>query len=171
TRSTHKQYLLVAVEIKNGKDQTPSDSALAHTTKTLTVESGTNLVTVKLEISDDRVQRWWPRGFGAQHLYEVVATVSAMRDYGKTPIVVGLRSFWLGFRTCSLVQEPVGEKGATFHFEVNDVPIFAKGTNWIPGHVFDRLMTTDNKRYLLESCAQANMNMIRVWGGGRYETE
>lgn len=139
----------MALEIKNEKDQPPSDSALAHTTKALTIESGTNLVTVTLEISDDRVQRWWPRGFGGQHLYEVVATVSAMNDSGKTPIVIGLHSFRLGFRTCGLVQEPVGEKGASFHFEVNDVPIFAKGTNWIPGHVFDRLMTTDKKRYAL----------------------
>lgn len=136
----------MAVEVMYRKEQT--DSVLVHTNETLlTVESGMSLSTVMIEISDDSVQRWWPRGFGGQHLYEVVATISTTSDRGKAPIAVGLRSFWIGFRTCRLVQQPTGEKGDTFHFEVNGFPIFAKGTNWIPGHVFDRLMTTNQKRY------------------------
>ncbi|KAF9954218.1 hypothetical protein BGZ72_004753 [Mortierella alpina] len=116
----------------------------------------------------DEVSRWWPRGYGKQKLYNLDVTL-----LNEHSIAVASKSFQCGFKTCELVQDPLvkGQLGDAFHFRVNDLDIFAKGANWIPGHVFDSLMTMDKKRELLSSCVAANMNMIRIWGGGRYETD
>ena len=73
-----------------------------------------------------------------------------------------------------LVQEPAqppvaGEPaGTTFYFRVNGVPIFAKGSNLIPLDVFSPRATAERARWLLGRAAAAHMNMVRVWGGGRY---
>ena len=79
----------------------------------------------------------------------------------------------IAFRSVQLIQEPVlqtADQGLTFYFEINNIPVFLKGSNWIPMNVFqDRL----NKTYLIwlmKSVADANMNVLRVWGGGEYET-
>jgi len=61
--------------------------------------------------------------------------------------------------------------GKSFEFIVNGVPVFAKGANWIPADSFPTRITPDRYRWLLKSAADANMNMLRVWGGGIYETD
>lgn len=76
----------------------------------------------------------------------------------------------MGFRTIELVQEPL-KKGLSFYFRINDIPIFAKGSNVIPIKSLPEL--TDNKTYvreLLSYAKDAHMNMLRVWGGGIYES-
>lgn len=78
------------------------------------------------------------------------------------------------FRTVELIQEPLknDSDGLSFYFKVNGVPIFAKGSNWIPGHVLPELgYEPDAIRHLLLSAKEANMNMLRVWGGGVYESD
>lgn len=55
--------------------------------------------------------------------------------------------------------------------EVNSVPIFLKGSNWIPADVLPESVTVDYVRDLLTSCVDANMNSLRVWGGGIYESD
>ena len=54
---------------------------------------------------------------------------------------------------------------------VNGKPIFSKGANWIPGDSFTTRMTKDIYKTLLENAVNANMNTVRVWGGGIYESE
>lgn len=61
--------------------------------------------------------------------------------------------------------------GRTFYLQVNDVPIFLKGSNWIPADVLPELVTPEYIRDLLTSCVDANMNSLRVWGGGIYELD
>ena len=61
--------------------------------------------------------------------------------------------------------------GTSFYFEKNGKPIYAKGANWIPGDVFLPKLTRDNYRKMLLSAKNANMNMLRVWGGGVYEAD
>ncbi|KAF9358556.1 hypothetical protein BGX34_008886 [Mortierella sp. NVP85] len=118
-------------------------------------------------LEKSHVQQWWPRGYGDPVLYTLDATL--LNEDG---LKVGSHVFRCGFRTCELDQDPMeGQSGAAFKFRVNGEDVFAKGTNWIPGHVFDQLMTMGMKRSILESCVAANMNMIRIWGGGRYETD
>jgi beta-mannosidase len=80
----------------------------------------------------------------------------------------------VGLRTVELVEEPALPpaeglpSGTSFYFRVNGVPIFAKGSNLIPLDVFAPRETRERARWLLSLAAAANMNMVRVWGGGRY---
>lgn len=62
--------------------------------------------------------------------------------------------------------------GLTFYFRVNEVPVFAKGSNYIPAHILPELSSHfTTVQHLLHSAKEANMNMLRVWGGGVYESE
>jgi beta-mannosidase len=75
----------------------------------------------------------------------------------------------IGFRT--LVLEQVDDEwGKSFRFVVNGVPFFAKGGNWIPADSFPPRVTREKYETLLRDCAAAHMNMLRVWGGGIYES-
>lgn len=134
----------------------------------LNVVQGNNILSNSYELERGSVEEWWPRGYGEARLYLLRVSVLSAEE-----TEFASNTFSCGFRTCQLVQDALGDgqKGDSFHFRVNGVDIFAKGSNWIPGHVFDRLMTMEKKRALLESCVEANMNMVRIWGGGRYETD
>lgn len=102
---------------------------------------------------------WWPNGLGKQKLYSSSATVEGRTISRK-----------VGLRTVELVREKDGE-GETFYFKVNGKRIFAKGVNWIPCEAHPSRRTPDRIEHLLDLCSEANMNMIRVWGGGSYEQE
>jgi beta-mannosidase len=108
---------------------------------------------------------WWPNGYGEQALYDAHVT---LREEDES--IVDQRSYQIGLRTLSLMQDP-DEFGETFTFMVNGVPIFAKGSNWIPADSFPTRITRDQLDRLLRDAARAHHNMIRVWGGGFYESE
>ena len=67
-----------------------------------------------------------------------------------------------------LVSEP-DAAGRSFGLRVNGRDIFARGANWIPADALPGRITRSRPRDLLQSAVDANMNMIRVWGGGLYE--
>lgn len=86
------------------------------------------------------------------------------------------KDIYFGFRTVELIQEPVTkgnlEDGSTFNFRINGVDLFAMGSNWIPANVLPEYSNDlEYIRYLLQSAKDANMNMLRVWGGGIYESD
>jgi len=109
---------------------------------------------------------WWPNGMGAQPLYEVRV---ALRAEGRET-ALDLADYRIGLRRLELVRRP-DEWGESFHFEVNGVPFFAKGANWIPADTFaTRVRRADYER-LLRDAAAAHMNFLRVWGGGTYEAD
>lgn len=111
-------------------------------------------------------QLWWPRGLGAQPLYTLVARVL---DGDRMLAEQRLR---IGLRTLRLLQQPVqGEAGSSFHFEVNGQELFAGGANWIPDDSLLERITPARYRERVAQAAEANMNMLRVWGGGIYEHE
>uniref|UniRef100_A0A0M3IL90 beta-mannosidase n=1 Tax=Ascaris lumbricoides TaxID=6252 RepID=A0A0M3IL90_ASCLU len=81
----------------------------------------------------------------------------------------------IGFRRIELQQNLVDSnnptKGRNFFFKLNNIPIFLKGSNWIPISPFPAQNHTKRMRFLLKSTVDANMNALRVWGGGRYESD
>lgn len=78
--------------------------------------------------------------------------------------------FRVGYRTVELRQTP-DSIGKSFTFVINGEPVFVKGANWIPADFFPHNMTAERYRELLQACKYANINMIRVWGGGLYEPD
>jgi len=61
--------------------------------------------------------------------------------------------------------------GTSFYFEKDGKPVYCKGANWIPGDIFLPRLTKADYRKMLLSAKDANMNMLRVWGGGVYESD
>jgi len=121
-------------------------------------------VSPALELED--AQLWWPRGLGAQPLYTLCTSVLSE---GRTLCERQLR---IGLRSLRLVQAPVlGESGSSFNFEVNGQEFFAGGANWIPDDSLLERIAPQRYRERVAQAAAANMNMLRVWGGGVYEHE
>lgn len=117
-----------------------------------------------LTLNIDSPQLWWPNGLGTQPLYQAkVLLVDNVRCLDQ-------KSFQVGLRRVELRQEP-DEYGKSFTFVVNGVPIFAKGANWIPADSFPTRLTPERYARLIKDAVNANMNMLRVWGGGYYEEE
>ena len=118
-----------------------------------------------LRIKVPHPQLWWPAGQGAQPLYttELVARDAVGREIGRWRRRIGLRTVEL--------ERKADRAGESFRFVVNGRPIFAKGANWIPAHAFVAGLTRADYARDLRSAAAAHMNMIRVWGGGVYESE
>lgn len=112
------------------------------------------------------VNLWWPNGFGQANLYPLNVTfVSESKNEVSTKIQK------IGFRTVELIQDELTQ-GRTFYFAVNRVPIFAKGSNSIPLSILPEKDDDEEYiRFLLGSAKDVHMNMLRVWGGGLYESD
>ncbi|OWF41123.1 beta-mannosidase-like [Mizuhopecten yessoensis] len=115
------------------------------------------------------IKKWWPNGHGNQTMYKlyVFFTSSDGQEMSGKKVNVG-------FRTVEVVQDFVSANqslGRTFYFKINGRPIFFKGSNWIPADVFLDRVTPSYVNELLQAAADVNMNVLRVWGGGVYETE
>jgi beta-mannosidase len=127
-----------------------------------TLHQGVNELNYPITITAPAL--WYPHGYGPQNLYQFKATVVAN---GKIADVVTTRS---GLRSVKLNTDTDGH-GRKFEFVVNGIPVFAKGANVIPFDHFPTRVTTARYRHFLEAAVNANMNMIRLWGGGYYETD
>ena len=113
------------------------------------VHTVTNLVSI------DNPPLWWPNGAGERKFYEYTVCV------GDEAITrrIGLRKL------------EVDTSGGAMAFKVNGRRLFMKGANWIPCDAFESRQTPERYRDLLSSAAAANMNMVRLWGGGQYERD
>ncbi|HMF41377.1 MAG TPA: glycoside hydrolase family 2 protein [Polyangia bacterium] len=120
---------------------------------------------VKLGARIAKPELWWPAGLGAQKLYSL-ETKLATDD--KKPL--DARATRIGLRTVEVVHER-DKEGKSFFIKVNGAPVFMKGANWIPADSFVTRVTDARYRQLLQSAKDANMNMLRVWGGGIYEDD
>lgn len=132
--------------------------------KVIGVEQGFTGAEVTVIMPINKPQLWWPNGYGAQPLYQVQVELL------EKGMVVDERNYQVGLRTIELRQVP-DQWGRSFTFVVNGVPIFAKGGNWIPADSFPTRITRASLEHLIASTAAANQNMLRVWGGGYYESE
>ncbi|RJG56206.1 glycoside hydrolase family 2 protein [Sphingobium terrigena] len=128
-------------------------------TRNIQVTAGVNQVAVPVSI--DAPQLWYPTGYGAQPLYKVAARVSFNgEDADRAEKSTGLR-------TVELVRE-ADDKGRGFIIKVNGLPIFMKGANVIPFDSFAPRVTAERMASILTDARDANMNMVRIWGGGHY---
>ncbi|MDE6348972.1 MAG: glycoside hydrolase family 2 protein [Bacteroides sp.] len=128
--------------------------------KQVVLNPGTNRVEVPVEIKNP--VRWMPNGWGEAVLYDFTAQVVCR---GKT---VASGHHRIGLRTIRLVNEK-DEHGESYYFEVNSIPMFAKGANFIPNDILLPSMTDERYATLFRDIKEANMNVVRVWGGGTYE--
>ena len=128
----------------------------------ITLTKGANKIAVPLEISNP--QLWMPNGWGQPNLYNFTAQVVVDNE------VVAEKSHQIGLRNIRVVAEP-DEHGESFYFEVNGHPLFAKGANYIPGEIMNTLQDDIYYEEIFDNVVAANMNMIRVWGGGFYEND
>ena len=127
------------------------------------VPAGESSAVVELRVEDP--QLWWPHGYGEQPLYAL--EVSLEDDEG------GPLDEWssaLGLRDLVL-DTGRDEIGTRFTFVINGQPVFAKGANWIPDDCFPHRV--DRARYdrRVDQAKRAGMNLLRVWGGGFYESD
>lgn len=134
--------------------------------------------TIPISIKEDDVKLWWPYGYGEQNLYTLKVSWQGENRNINTNEVKSTPSEWqeshkslrIGFRTVELIEEPI-EGGNTFYFKVNGVPVFIKGSNWIPMDILpEKMFDPDKLKYLMSAVQDANMNALRVWGGGVYES-
>jgi len=132
----------------------------------VTLKPGANHVSATVAVSKPRL--WWPNGAGEQALYDLAVTVGD-----------GTLTRKLGLRTIEVVNkpDPVDENnksakpGMSMTFRVNGVDLYCKGADWIPCDAMTARQTADRYRDLLGSAQAANMNMIRLWGGGQFEDD
>lgn len=118
---------------------------------------GAGWIALALEIEAPRL--WWPAGHGAQEMYDLDVRLGAE-----------MRRLRIGLRQVELVTD-ADAIGRRFAFRINGREIFMRGANWIPADALPARTTPEAVGDLLESAVAANMNMLRVWGGGQYEPD
>jgi beta-mannosidase len=137
-----------------GKPATASSNATLH--------AGRNVIDLPIEIRQPKL--WFPAGYGEQPLYAFTAQISTgAQPSDERKAKAGLRSV--------VLHRELDKWGRSFELVVNGIPVFAKGADVIPFDSFPNRVTTADYRRILESARDANMNTIRHWGGGYYETE
>ncbi len=140
------------------------------------IRRGQSSVTVSLTLTNPRL--WWPRGWGGggmgeggeQYLYRLRVWL-ADQPVAAAAVAAPHPSEWcapIGFRTVKLLTDP-DPAGSRFAIQVNGREVFCKGANWIPEGLFPADRSPERVRLRVAQAAAANMNMLRVWGGGFYE--
>ena len=125
------------------------------------LQNGNNQIQIPFEIKNPK--RWWSHGLGEPHLYNIKAVVKSGAEMNQI-------SHNIGLRTLKLIQKP-DSAGHSFYFELNGVPVFAKGENHIPNDMFLDKVTKEVYDWEIQTALKSNLNMLRVWGGGIYEND
>jgi beta-mannosidase len=117
---------------------------------------------INFRIKDPKL--WWPNGEGDQNLYLLQAKI-----IGDNNVVLDEVERKVGIRKIELVLKD--KAVSTFKFRINNRDIYCKGVNWIPADSFLPRVTKKKYSDLLSLAKQANLNIVRVWGGGIYEND
>lgn len=120
-----------------------------------------NFVNLKVE----NPQLWWVVGYGEQPLYGYKVE---LKRGGK---IVSEKSGKFAFREIRLIEEPKSATTLGYEFCLNGKRIFVKGSNWVPAECFPGLMTDEKCQKLIDLAYNANLNMLRIWGGGSFERD
>lgn len=108
---------------------------------------------------------WWPRPYGEAFLYDAKITLfnsNTELDY---------KTFRFGVRTAHLIQEPLTVGGRSFRMRINGRDLFVRGANWVPVNAVYAEITDEEVQFFLQRAVDANLSMLRIWGGGIYESD
>ncbi|OWR54386.1 Beta-mannosidase [Danaus plexippus plexippus] len=142
-----------------------------------TRNDGITEIDINMTVSANVIREWWPNGFGDQPLYDLLTVFSTHDGDGYRE--VSYKNVKIGFRTLEVVEEDASlilgnttaGQGLTFFFRINGYPIFMKGSNLIPMNVLPEIVDKRQIDMLLSAAVEAHMSMLRVWGGGLYESD
>ena len=107
---------------------------------------------------------WWTHNLGESYLYDIKVVVK------KNDVILDSISSKYGIRDIKLINEK-DSIGESFYFKLNGNPVYMKGANYIPQNSFQNNVTNQHYIKLISDTVDANMNMLRVWGGGIYEND
>lgn len=128
----------------------------------VTLKKGLNQIAVSFTIKNPKL--WWSNGLGEPHLYDFRTDLTINRQ------ITDSRTEKIGIRSLKIINQP-DKDGKTFYVELNGHPVFAKGANYIPQDNFLPRVTKEKYEKTILDAANANMNMLRIWGGGIYEND
>lgn len=118
-----------------------------------------------MEATLRQARLWWPRPYGEAHLYD--AEITLIRD-GE---ILDSQTFRFGVRTAELIQEPLPVGGRSFRMRINGRDLFVRGANWVPVNAVYAEIKDEEVLFFLQRAVEANLSMLRIWGGGIYESD
>jgi len=127
------------------------------------LDAGTNSVLIPLRI--DSPALWYPNGYGRQDRYGISVVIS-----GASGAALERAQVKTGLRSVELRRDP-DQWGTSFEFVINGIPIFVQGANVVPFDSFPSRVTLAQQRRILQSAHDSNLNLVRMWGGGYYESD
>jgi beta-mannosidase len=160
-----KATLETQVSIISTKDTTVTVHVMVNGktfSKPFSVTVGQNIVSLPTDILYPTF--WWTHNLGTPFLYKIDVNIQANGS------IYDKQSAKIGLRTIELITKK-DAKGESFHFELNGFPIFIKGANYIPEDMFLENVKREHHVQTISDAVNSNMNMLRVWGGGVYETD
>lgn len=131
-------------------------------TKTISLNKGTNTETLSLTINNPKL--WWPNGMGKPNLYSVKIVLSDEKG------IIDEKTETIGVRTIEVVRDK-DSIGRSFYFRVNGLPLFIKGSNYVPDDALSTRVTNEQYKTTVNLAREANLNLLRVWGGAIYEND
>ncbi|MEU9832353.1 glycoside hydrolase family 2 protein [Streptosporangium sp. NPDC048047] len=136
---------------RTGEEPLTLDVAVAGAAAQTWLAAGERETTVTLTVPEPDL--WWPRGYGGQPRHDLTVRLGD-QEWSRR----------IGFRAVELDREAFG-------LRINGEPVFVRGVNWIPDDCFPNRVTRERLRERLTQAAGANVNLLRVWGGGLYESD
>ena len=128
----------------------------------LSLKKGLNKATVSFVLKNPKL--WWSNGLGEPYRYDFRTDLSINERFTDS------QTEKIGIRSLKIINKP-DKDGKTFYVELNGQPVFAKGANYIPQDNFLPRVTEERYRKTILDAVNANMNMLRIWGGGIYEND
>ena len=128
----------------------------------VTVNRSLNKINIPFTINEPNL--WWPNGLGDAFLYQFKVSLFSKQE------CISSKELAIGLRTVEVINEK-DEFGESFYLKVNGQPTFMKGANYIPSDSFLDRVSSSKYQQIFDDAVAANMNMLRVWGGGIYEND
>jgi beta-mannosidase len=164
--SVAKVNILVTLESeKDFKGTLKLNSAnekISFSTEDITIKEGIHEYNIPIEIKNPKL--WWVHNLGEPFLYKFEAQLTENNQ------IFDSKKINIGLRTIELIREP-DNFGESFYFKLNNIPVFMKGANYIPLSSFPGNVKDSQYKKIISDALSANMNMLRVWGGGIYEKD